>query len=417
MPSRPKSTAFVAPASGNPIPVVDVISTSSASERTSDRSIPFGRPIIGDEEREAVMKVLSGTTLTHGPQVQQFEAAFADFTKAPHALATSSCTAALHLAYMFAQIGPGDEVIMPAQTHIATAHAVELCGARCVFIDSEPSTGNLDLDQLEQAITSRTKAICVVHYLGLPVDMTRVMSIAQPHNLLVIEDCALAIGATLDDIHVGLHGDVGCFSFYPVKHITTAEGGMLITRREDLAAAASSQRAFGIDRNIVSDRPTPGEYDVTHLGNNYRMNEIGAAIGLVQMSRLPQFLADRRANYEALATGLASIEEVRLLQSTHGRFRSSYYGLALMLSDRLISKRPQIMAHLKNRGVGFSVYYPRPVPHMSYYRRRYGFADSSFAVASRLSAASITLPVGPHLMREDVKYIVASVKDAIAAVR
>ena len=417
MPSQSKSTSIIAPASGNPMPVADVLSTSSAPVGTSVRSIPFGRPIIGDEEREAVMEVLSGPTLTHGPQVQQFENAFAEFTKAPHALATSSCTAALHLAYMFLDLAPGDEVIVPAQTHIATAHAVELCGARCVFVDSEPNTGNLDLDQLEQAITNRTKAICVVHYLGLPIDMQRVMSIAQPRNLLVVEDCALAIGATFDDIHVGLHGDVGCFSFYPVKHITTAEGGMLITRRDDIAAAAATQRAFGIDRNIVSDRPTPGEYDVTHLGNNYRMNELGAALGLVQMSRLPQFLAERRANYELLAAGLASIKEIKMLQSSHGRFRSGYYSLALVLRDALAGKRPEIMASLKHRGVGFSVYYPRPVPHMSYYRQRYGFADNSFPVASRLSAASITLPVGPHLVREDVQYIVASVKDAIAAVK
>ena len=417
MPSQTKSTASVAPASSDPMPVVDVLSTPSAPEGASVRTIPFGRPIIGDEEREAVMEVLSGPTLTHGPQVQQFESAFAEFTKAPHAVATSSCTAALHLAYMFLDLGPGDEVIMPAQTHIATAHTVELCGARCVFVDSEADTGNLDLDQLEQAVTSRTRAICVVHYLGLPVDMQRVLTIAQRRNLLVVEDCALAIGATVDDIHVGLHGDVGCFSFYPVKHITTAEGGMLITRRDDVAAAAATQRAFGIDRNIVSDRPSPGEYDVTHLGNNYRMNELGAAIGLVQMSRLPQFLAERRANYETLAAGLTSIEGIQLLQSSHGRFRSSYYGLALVLCDPLANKRSQIMTSLKHRGVGLSVYYPRPVPHMSYYRQRYGFADNSFPVASRLSAASITLPVGPHLVREDVQYIVASVKDAIAAVR
>ena len=409
--------AFTTPGSGTVAQTVEVRPTSKASKTALARSIPFGRPMIGDAEREAVMEVLSGPTLTHGPQVRQFEAAFAEFTKAPHAVATSSCTAALHLAYMFLDLGPQDEVIMPAQTHIATAHAVQLCGARCVFVDSEAETGNLDLDQLEAAITSRTKAICVVHYLGLPVDMQRVLTIAQRHDLFVIEDCALAVGATLDDVHVGLHGDVGCFSFYPVKHITTAEGGMLITRRQDVADAAATQRAFGIDRNIVSDRPTPGEYDVVHLGNNYRMTELGAAIGLVQMGRLGDFLAARRANYEALGAGLASIDEIRMLRSTHGRFRSSYYGLALVLRDPVMSKRPQIMTSLKHRGVGCSVYYPRPVPHMSYYRRRYGFADNSFPVASRLSAASITLPVGPHLVREDVQYIVASVKDAIAAVR
>ena len=360
---------------------------------------------------------MSGPILTHGPLVKELEAAFAAFTGAPHAVATSSCTAALHLAYLFLGLAAGDEVILPAQTHVSAAHAVELCGARCVFVDAEPATGNIDLDQLEHHITKRTRAVCVVHYLGLPVDMGRLLRIARRHDLFVVEDCALALGATFDGRHVGLCGDAGCFSFYPIKHITTGEGGMLITRRDDVARAAARQRAFGIDRNVVAERPTPGEYDVLDVGHNYRMSEIAAAIGLEQLNRLPGFLATRRANHEALSAGLREVADLGLLRSTQGPFHSSYYCLALLLGEALAARRGRIMAALEERGIGTSIYYPRPVPHLSYYRQKYGIADNSFPVASHLSARSIALPVGPHLDAGDIEYIIASVKDALVAVK
>ncbi|MHC4128106.1 MAG: DegT/DnrJ/EryC1/StrS family aminotransferase [Planctomycetota bacterium] len=383
----------------------------------TQRAIPFGRPIIDAAERDAVLAVLSQPVLTHGPLGRRFEEAFAAFTAAPHAVATSSCTAALHLAYLFPGLGPGDEVIVPALTHVGTAHAVELCGARCVFVDAEPHTGNLDLDRVEAAVTDSTRAISVVHFLGMPVDMVRVVAFARRHGLFVVEDCALALGSKLDGRHVGLHGDAGCFSFYPVKHVTTAEGGMLITRRADLAADAARRRAFGIDRNVVADRPVPGEYDVTHLGHNYRLNEIAAALGLTQMQRLAAFLAARRANHDALSAGLRELDEVRVLEGPGGRFASACYCLGLVLEGTLGSRRQAVVAELKARGVGTSVYYPRPVPHLSYYSGRYGIADNSYPVARRLSARSIALPVGPHLEPEDLPYIIASVKDAIAAVK
>ncbi|RPH52969.1 DegT/DnrJ/EryC1/StrS family aminotransferase, partial [bacterium] len=266
--------------------------------------IHFGRPIIGEEEKAAVLAVLGGPILTHGPLVKQFEAAFAESTGAEHAVALASCTAALHLAYFYLGLGPGDEVIVPSETHVATAHAVELCGARPVFVDSEEKTGNLDLDRVEAAITPRTRALSIVHYLGMPVEMDRVQEIARRHELFVVEDAALALGTRYKGIHAGLWGDVGCFSFYPVKHITTAEGGMLTTRRPEIAARISMVRAFGIDRNVPSERKVPGMYDVEALGFNYRMNELGAALGIEQMKRLPELLRRRRENYETLSRAL-----------------------------------------------------------------------------------------------------------------
>ena len=204
------------------------------------REIPFGRPIIGEAERAAVLDVLYGPILVHGPRTIAFENAFAKWTGAPHAISVSSCTAAMHLVYFTLGYGPGDEVIVPAQTHTATAHAVELTGAKAVFVDSERRTGNIDVSAIEAAITPRTRAIAVVHYLGVPVDMAGIGAVAKRHGLFVLEDCALAIGTRIDGVHAGLFGDVGCFSFYPVKHMTTAEGGMIITRNAALAAQAAA---------------------------------------------------------------------------------------------------------------------------------------------------------------------------------
>ena len=199
------------------------------------REISFGRPMIGAEEKQAVADVLSGPILVHGPKAKEFEEAFAAYTRADYAVSVSSCTAALHLSYFNLGLGVGDEVIVPAETHTATAHAVEICGAKPVFVDAEQRTGNIDIRQIESKITDRTRAISVVHFLGMPVDMDGINKIARKYNLFVVEDCALAIGTYFKGVHAGLYGDVGCFSFYPVKHITTAEGGMLITKNREIA--------------------------------------------------------------------------------------------------------------------------------------------------------------------------------------
>ncbi len=376
------------------------------------RQIPFGKPILGDEEKQAVCEVMDTGILAHGPRIQEFEAAFAGFTGAPHAVGVASCTAALHLTYLHLGIGPGDEVIVPAMTHVATAHAVEFTGAKPVFVDAESRSGNLDVAQIETAITRRTKALSVVHFLGMPVDMAPVMDIARRHRLFVVEDCALAIGARLNGVHTGLLADVGCFSFYPVKHLTTAEGGMLITRHQPVAEAVRRLRAFGMDKH-VGERKTPGLYDVTTLGYNYRLNELQAAIGIEQMKRLPEFIETRRRNHEAMTAGLSDIDEVSVFESSHDGSQSSYYCHAVVLSDALADKRFELINALRARGVGTSIYYPHPVPRMAYYAAKYGYRPGSFPVAECIADQSIALPVGPHVTIEDVRYIIEALKEAI----
>jgi perosamine synthetase len=377
-------------------------------------NLPFGTPLIGAEERNAVAEVLAGPILVHGPKAIEFENAFAEFTGAPHAISVSSCTAGMHLIYFTLGFGPGDEVIVPAQTHIATAHAAELTGAKTVFVDAEPETGNIDISKIERAITPRTKAIAVVHYLGVPVDMPLVKAIADKHKLFLIEDCALSPGASVDGIHTGLHGDFGIFSFYPVKHITTAEGGVIILKDAELAAKLRLRKAFGVDRTH-GERKVPGVYDTIALGFNYRMSEIHAAIGIEQMKKLPDFLAKRLANHEALSAHLANTEGIRVLPQPMGRLKSCHYCLSVIMDDHLASKRPEIMAALTAMGIGSSVYYPQPVPRMTYYQDKYGYDATEYSVAALLSDNSIALPVGPHLTVEDMNTIATSFKEIIKA--
>lgn len=379
-------------------------------------NIPFGAPFIGDEERAAVAEVLAGPILVHGPKATEFEQAFAQFTGALHAVSVSSCTAGMHLIYFALGYGPGDEVIVPAQTHVATAHAVELTGARAVFVDCDRNTGNIELSALEKAITPKTRAIAIVHFGGMPVDMPRVMEVARKHKLFVLEDCALAVGARLDGVHAGLIGDAGVFSFYPVKHMTTAEGGMIVTRDADLAKRLRLRKAFGVDRTH-GERKIPGTYDVVALGFNYRMSEIHAAIGIEQIKKLPEILRKRERNYRALSGALRSAPRVSLLESTNGRFVSSYYCLSAILDDAIAPQRGDIVSRMNARGVGTSVYYPQPVPRMTYYRQKYGWKDGSYPNAARISDCSIALSVGPHLTEDDMIYTADTLANVLKEIK
>ena len=381
------------------------------------KNIPFGMPLIDENERDAVANVLNGPILVHGPQAVAFEAAFAEFSGAPHAVSVSSCTAGMHLVWFNQNIGAGDEVIVPAQTHVATAHAVELTGACPIFVDCELDTGNIDIDAIEAAITPRTKGIVVVHFLGMPVDMTRVMEIADRHDLFVLEDCALSVGAKLDGIHTGLLGHAGVFSFYPVKHMTTAEGGIIITKDRELADRLRLTKAFGVDRTH-GERKIPGLYDVTELGFNYRMSEIHAAIGIEQIAKLPKFIEDRVRNDDLLREALTKIDGISVLNTTsRGRFTATHYCLSIILDEVLAPLRPKIMEKMSALGIGTSIYYPHPVPRFTYYQNKYGYDSSAYTNAEVISDRSIALPVAPHTNAEDMTRIAESLTITLKGLR
>ena len=383
---------------------------------TEQTNIPFGRPMLDQEEIEAVTNVLSGTQLVHGPVAKAFEEAFAKRVGAARAVSLSSCTAGLHLSLFVNDIGAGDEVIVPAMTHVATAHAVEFCGATPVFVDVEPDTGNIDPVAVEAASGERTKAIMPVHYLGLPCDMDAINKIAKKHDALVVEDCALAVDATYDGRKAGTLGDVGCFSFYPVKHMTTLEGGMATSNNEDLADAIAKRKAFGYDR-MLGERKVPGVYDVDELGYNYRMNEAQAAVGLAQLAKLDAFQKARAENFETLRSELSELDEITVFEPRKGKAVSSHYCLNAVLPRDGSLDRAEIIEKLNGRGIGTSVHYPRPVPEMRYYTERYGFKAGQFPLAAWLAEQTISLPVGPHLKPGDPERIASAFKDAIGDAR
>jgi perosamine synthetase len=381
-----------------------------------DTPIPFGKPMIDAAEIAAMTRVMSGPQLVHGPVTKAFEESFAARIGAKRAVSVSSCTAGLHLSLFAQGIGAGDEVVVPAMTHVATAHAVEFCGARPVFVDVEPDTGNLDATALEQAVGPNTKAIMPVHYLGLPCDMDRINAVARRAGAVVVEDCALAVDATYDERKAGTLGMTGCFSFYPVKHMTTLEGGMVTTDDAALADAIAKRKAFGYDRTL-NERKVPGLYDVDVLGYNYRMNEVQAAVGLAQLAKLDDFQAARARNYAALKHALAGVEEITVFEARKGKAVSSHYCLNAVLPRDGHIDRNAIIAALNAEGIGTSIHYPRPVPLMRYYVERYGYRPGQFPVAEWLAAQTISLPVGPHLAAGDPARIAQALKKFVQRAR
>jgi len=377
------------------------------------RKIPFGRPWITETERNAVMQVLAGDVLTHGPQAHAFEQEFAAFLGAgAHCLTTSSGMAALHLAYWQLGIGAGDEVIVAAQTHVATAHAVEYVGAKPVFVDCDRLTGNVTAQAIEPLVTPRTRAIGLVHYAGIPCDMDAIMQLAQARGLKVIEDCALAVGTRWRGKHAGLFGDAAIVSFYPVKHITTGDGGMFVTRHAELAAKVSKARAFGVDRTF-GERAVPGVYDVPTLGLNYRMSDINAAIGRKQLERIGIMAERRQANFKRLKQGLSKLQDVAVLDAAGDHAQNSCYCLTAILDGDAGKRRNEVVKRLNAAGVGTSVYYPHPVPRLRYYREKYGYDRACFPNAERISDQCIALPVGPHVGEQDMDYIAQAFAEAL----
>jgi len=244
----------------------------------------------------------------------------------------------------------------------------------------------------------------MVHYAGIPCELPAIMELAKDYNLKVVEDCAIAIGARYAGKHVGLFGDAGTFSFYPVKHITTGEGGMFVSKDADVVEAVGKLRAFGVDRKH-DERKIPGLYEVPSLGLNYRMSELQAALGRTQLKRFDENLKIRASNFERLKEGLSDLSDVRVIDSQSQLAKNSHYCLVVVFKGRLKGHRNKIVNLLNAVGVGTSVYYPQPVPRMKYYQDKYGYQAEKFENSVEISDCSIALPVGPHVTEDDTDYI------------
>ncbi len=350
--------------------------------------IPIAVPLLGQEEKQAILRVIDSGQLAQGAQVEAFEAAFADFCGANHAIATSSGTTALQTALLAHGIGPGDEVITSPFTFIASANAIVFCGAKPVFADIDEHTYNMDPGLIEAAITPRTKAVLPVHIFGYPSDMEAIMDIAVRHGLVVIEDACQAHGASVKGQKVGTFG-TGCFSFYPTKNITTAEGGIITTSDDQIADRARLIRNHGQRRRYYHEA----------IGYNFRMTEIQAAIGVVQVRKLEQFTAARRANAAYLTKRLKG---VRAPYEAPG-YRHVYHQYTIGVAD----DRDRLAKQLHERGIATGIYYPLPV-HRQIAYQRLGYRDD-LPVAERACREVLSLPVHPALTSEDLDRIVEGV--------
>ena len=376
------------------------------------KTIKFASPLIDSKEKKEVLKILNSGIYSQGVKCKKFEENFKRFTKAKYATTVNSCTSGMHLFYFSIGLKKGDEVIVPAQTHVATAHAVELTGAKPIFVDSNLADGNIDIKKVEKKINKKTKAICIVHFLGFPVEMDKLKKLAKENKIFLLEDCALSLGATYKKIHTGLWGDAGVFSFYPTKQITSGEGGMIITNNKKIYEKIKIKKSLGVGQSFL-ERKIPGIYDTIDVGFNYRMSEIHAAIGVEQLKKFPYFLGYRKKNFFYLKKKIEKIKNLKILFFGNKNSINAYYCMNILLLDKKLKERNLIITNLEKKNIGVSVNYPQPVPRMKYYKKKYGYKKNQFKNAEFISDKSISLPLGPHLTKKNLDHIANSLKEIL----
>jgi len=376
-----------------------------------ERMLPYGRQEVDEADIQAVVEVLRGDWLTNGPTVARFEQAFAEVVGARFAVAFSSGTAALHGAAYATGIGPGDEVITSPLTFLASANCILYCGGRPVFADVDSETLNLDPAAVEAALTPQTKVILPIHFAGLPCDMEVIHAIARSRNLTVIEDAAHALGARIGDRPVGGLSHLTTFSFHPVKHITTGEGGMVTTNEQALAERLRRFRNHGIDRE-VRQRQTTWIQDMVSFGFNYRLSDIHSALGLSQLRRLDARLKRREEIAGRYHQAFAAMPEVTAAP-TRRRTRHAWHIYPLRLNqDRLHQDREAIFQALRAENIGVSVHY-RPVHLHPYYRERLGTGRGMCPAAEAAADRLLTLPLFPGMTDDDVADVISALGKVI----
>jgi dTDP-4-amino-4,6-dideoxygalactose transaminase len=370
--------------------------------------VPLADLDFGKEEEEAVLGVLRSKWLTMGAVTQTFEEEFGHSIQTRHAFAVSNATVALHLACTALGIGPGDEVIVPSLTFVATSNAVLYTGATVRFADIiGPQELTIDPAEIEKLITPRTKAIIVMHYAGFPCRLPEIMAIAKKHGVAVIEDAAHCPGAALEGRALGTWGDVGCFSFFSNKNLSTGEGGMVVTGRDDLAARIRLQRSHGMT-TLTYDRHKghAHSYDVTALGYNYRIDEIRSAIGLEQLKKLTHNNARRQV---FTATYRQALADSRVSMPFEGPYeQAAYHILPALLPEG--ADRESIIDEMKALGIQTSIHYP-PIHTFTYYRSRFG--EIKLPKTEAVAQREITLPLYPTMGEEKVHFVADSLRKIV----
>ena len=377
--------------------------------------MPFALPEIGEEEIAEVVDTLRSGWVTTGPKAKRFEQAFAEFLGEPQieCIAVNSATAGLHLALEALGIGPGDEVITTTHTFTATAEVVRYLGADVVLVDIDPATLNIDIAQIEAAITPRTKAIIPVHYAGLAVDMLAVLDIARKHGLRVVEDAAHALPTTLEKELIGTLGsDATVFSFYANKTMTTGEGGMLVTRNAELAKRARVMRLHGMNRDAF-DRFTAKVpswyYEIVAPGFKYNLTDIAAALGLQQLKRLSAFQARREQIAQAYNAAFADLPLVLPPQPIEGDTHS-WHLYVLRLADECVVDRDVFIERMFAKGIGCSVHYI-PLHLHPYWRDRYALEPAQFPHSQRAYERMLSIPLYTRMTDADVQRVIDAVRE------
>ena len=371
----------------------------------TSRSIPYSRQIVDEHDIAAVVEVLRSDWLTTGPAVVAFERAFAELVGAEYAVACSSGTAALHLAMLAAGIGPGDEVIVSALTFAASANCVRYVGAEVVFADVREDTLTIDPSSVAALVTERTRAIVCVDYAGIPCDLDELMTIAARHDLLLIEDACHALGATYRERKVGSIAHMSIFSFHPVKHITTGEGGMVTTNDPNLARNARRYRNHGIDSEF-RDREAAGtwEYDMMFLGYNYRLSDINCALGMSQIGKLDRWVQDRRRLAARYQQHLSDATHIRTPEEPSDRQSSWHLYRIRIVDEKPAELRRRLFEQMRGKNIGVNVHY-RPVYLHSYYRER-GYRPGLCPVAEAAYEALLSLPMWPGLTTSEQNRVI-----------
>ncbi len=379
-----------------------------------DDFLPIAQPDLDEDDIAEVVDTLRSGWLVYGAKTQQLEREFAAMVGAEHAVGVNSCTAGLHLSLLAAGVGPGDEVITTPLTFAATANVIVHVGATPVLADICADDLNIDPEQIERRITPRTKAIMPVHYAGVPCRMDEILEIAQGHHLPVIEDAATAAGSAYNQRMVGSLSDLAVFSFYPVKNMTTGQGGMITTNDPGLAAQVSALRNHGLDSNAWNRYSSEANrlfYTMSQPGFNYGMFDLLASIGLGQLHRLPEFNEKRRGLAERYTRGFADVPQIET-PTVREDVTSNWHLYVVRLSDTQLS-RADLAQGLKERGIGTSVHY-YPIHYHPYYRERFGFQRGEYPVTEREFERLLSLPLFPKMDEGDVDRVVQAVQEIVS---
>ncbi len=369
------------------------------------QKIEFYKHNISEQDKKQVLEVLNSLFLTTGDVVASFERKFANYMGAKFSVGVMSCTHALELALRYYDIGPGDEIITTPMSFIATSNAIEIVGAKPVFVDVEETTGNINAELLEEAITDKTKAIIPVHLYGQMCDMVKIRKIADKYNLKVIEDCAHCIEGARDNIRPGQLGNVACFSFYATKNLTCGEGGALICNDENMYTWMLQARQHGMSKGAIDRYQKYKHYDMELLGMKCNMSNIQAALLIHQLDLLEKFCKRREEIALMYDDGFkenAFISRPEVLpNSKHARHLYTIWVKP--------EKRDMYLNYFQRKGIGVTVHF-RPIHLMKYYKIKYGYKEGDFPKAERIGNCTITLPLYCKLKEQEIAFVIDKIK-------